>query len=290
MTLDQILVFHKIVQYGSFKSASLSSHKTQPALSVAMRKLEEELGVALFDRSEYRPNLTPFGKAFLEKTLPLLDQMKEIDQLKLSFLNKEEPELKMAIDGISPLPHLLKIFKNFSTQYPFTKLSLDFDILFEVEAKVLAQDFSMGITHFVSSQHLLEMIPLGKVKMAPVINSQMMIEKNVKSLDQLKMIDQIILGGKIEKQGQSFGLLEGGKKWRVTDYNFKREIILAGLGWGHLPIHTIEREVSEGKLVVLDFENVFMKELDIFLIKSKKTPLGPVGSELWKELTTLHKK
>jgi DNA-binding transcriptional LysR family regulator len=54
MTFDQILVFHKISQTGSFKSAAAELHKTQPAISLAMKKLEEEMEVELqasFDRS-----------------------------------------------------------------------------------------------------------------------------------------------------------------------------------------------------------------------------------------------
>ncbi len=290
MTIDQLLVFHKIVQCKSFKLASVELNRTQPAISLSIKKLEEELEVDLFDRSHYRPTLTEFGVSFFEKTLKILENFREIEKLKFSFANQEEPELKIAIDGISPLPHFLKLIKTFSERYSFTKLSLDFDILFEVEDKVINEDFTLGITHFISHPQHLEILPFTSVKMIPVINKNLFLEKKIDSIEKLKSFDQIVLGGKTDKKGQSFGLLEDGKKWRVTDYNFKREIILSGLGWGHLPYHVIEREINEGELQVLNLDSVHPKDLDIFLIKSRKFKLGPVGDALWSELTSLHKK
>lgn len=47
MTFDQVLVFHKIVEAGSFKAAAAELHKTQPAISFAIKKLEEEMEAPL---------------------------------------------------------------------------------------------------------------------------------------------------------------------------------------------------------------------------------------------------
>ncbi len=290
MTFDQVLVFHKIVQCGSFKSAAEELHKTQPAISLAIKKLEEEMEVDLFNRSSYRPVLTEFGKSFYEKSLKILLGMKELESLTDSFKNQEEPEIKLAIDGISPLPNLLKIFKKFSDRYIHTKLDLEFDILFEVEKKVQTREVSMGITHFMSDPSTLDSLSIGQVVMTPVINSALFREKQISHQQQLLEIDQIVLGGRVEKKGQSFGLLEGGRKWRVTDNNFKREIILAGLGWGHLPFHIIQRELEEGILTPLEFENIHPKTLEIFLIRLKKHQFGPVANSLWSQLSTLHGK
>jgi DNA-binding transcriptional LysR family regulator len=55
------------VESGSFKAAAAKLHKTQPALSVAIRKLEDEFQLSLFDRSEYRPKLTAQGRVFHEQ-------------------------------------------------------------------------------------------------------------------------------------------------------------------------------------------------------------------------------
>jgi DNA-binding transcriptional LysR family regulator len=289
MTFDQVLVFHKIVQAGSFKAAAAELHKTQPAISLAMKKLEEEMEVELFDRSGYRPQLSAHGKAFFERSLKLLQGMSELENLSQSFRKQEEPEIFIAVDGISPLPKLLHLFKRFGDKFPLTKLNLGFEILSEAEGRVLNREAQIGITHFISDSNSLDIIPITSVQMIPVMSRDLFKEKKVKNQNDLVDIDQVVVGDNKGPKGTSFGLLEGGKKWRIRDNTFKREIILAGLGWGHLPLHVIEREIQEKKLVILDFEDIHPRELLINIIRHKKHKLGVVASSLWNELALLKK-
>lgn len=285
MTFDQVLVFHKIVETGSFKAAAAQVRKTQPAISFAIKKLEEEMDAPLFDRSGYKPVLTSHGKAFYEKSLKILESMNQLEALTNSFRNKEEPEVSVTVDGISPLPDLLHVFKNFGSRFPNTKLSMSFDILSESERKILQREAQIGVTHFLTEPKSLEILPITRVCMIPVIHSEIKLTRQ----NQLKDIHQIVISEKNPTTATSFGLLDEGKKWRLNDGNFKRDIILAGLGWGHLPEHTIEREIKEGKLRVLKFADIHPRDLDIFLIRLRRLPLGRVASALWDELASLSK-
>ena len=283
MTFEQVLVFHKIIQSGSFKSAAAELHKTQPAISLAIKKLEEEMEVDLFDRSGYRPELTEHGKAFYERSLKVLHGMGELEALTQSFRKQEEPEISLSVDGISPLPKLLHIFKSFGERHPNTKLNLSFDILSEAERRVLDRESQIGITHFISDRNSLEVVPVTSVRMIPVMSRELYKERKVKLQADLLDIEQIVIGDK-NPRGASFGLLDEGKKWRLNDSNFKRDIILAGLGWGHLPEHQIVRELAEKKLAVIEFEDIHPRELAINLIRHKRHQLGVVANQLWEEL------
>ncbi len=287
MTFDQVLVFHRIVETGSFKAAAAELHKTQPAISFSIKKLEEEMEAPLFDRTSYRPTLTAHGKMFYEKSLRVLQGMGELEGLTKSFLKKEEPEITLSVDGISPLPRLLTTFRDFGERFPNTKLNLTFDILSETERKVLSRESLFGITHFLSDNSQLEIVPITKVKMIPVMNRDLFRSRKIKDQEDLVEISQIVVSDR-NKNGASFGLLDQGKKWRLNDANFKREIILAGLGWGHLPEHTIERELKEKKLTVIDFPDIHPRDLSIHLIRLKKINFGIVAKSLWSELTALH--
>lgn len=289
MTFDQVLVFHKILETGSFKSAAAELHRTQPAISLSIKKLEEEMEVSLFDRSGYRPQLTSHGKAFYERSVKVLQGMSELEGLSQSFKQKEEPEIFVELDGISPLPKLLRLFKNFSDRHPNTKLNLSMGILSEAEKKILERKAQIGITHFISDKNSLEIVPITSVKMIPVMEHSLFVSRKVKYQSDLKDIDQIVIGEKSSSKGSSFGLLDGGKKWRINDSYFKQDIILAGLGWGHLPEHLIERELKEKKLVVLNFEEIHPKELIIHLIRHKKHQFGVVTDKLWNELISISK-
>ncbi len=287
MTFEQLLVFHKIVHAGSFKAAAEGMHKTQPAISFSIKKLEEEMEVELFDRSAYRPTLTAHGKALFERSLTIIQGMHDLETLGKSFQKKEEPEIGLSLDGICLNPDLLKLLKNFSDQHPYTKLNMCFDILSEAEQRVLLKETQFGITHFVTDKNLLEITPITSVKMVPVMNRELYKEKKIKNQNDLLTVEQIVVADKNPK-GASFGLLENGKKWRLNDANFKREIIMAGMGWGHLPYPSVEREIKEKKIVVLDFEDIHPRELEIYLIRLKKHQFGPVAKKLWEELISFH--
>lgn len=287
MTFDQLLVFHTIVQLGSFKAAAGHLHKTQPAISFSIKKMEEELGVELFDRSAYRPTLTDHGRLLFDRSQKIILGMQELDELGKSFQQKDEPEISLSLDGIALNSDLLKLLKAFSDNHPYTKLNMCFDILSEAERRVLAQETQFGITHFVSEKKALEIVPITKVTMVPVMNREVYKDRKVKHQNDLLEIDQVVIADK-NPTGASFGLLESGKKWRITDSNFKQEIILAGLGWGHMPLGAVEREIKEKKLIVLEFEDIHPRDLEINLIRLKKTQPGPVAKKLWDELISFH--
>lgn len=73
MTLTQLRHFIGLAKAGSFVKASGQLFMTQPALSRSIKALEEELGQLLFDRNGRRIELTPFGRATLERSQALLD-------------------------------------------------------------------------------------------------------------------------------------------------------------------------------------------------------------------------
>jgi DNA-binding transcriptional LysR family regulator len=290
MTFDQVLVFHEIVKLGSFKSAAAALYRTQPAISFSIKKLEEEMDVELFDRSLYRPTLTAHGRAFFERSQKVLQDMTELEHLSRSFRNQEEPEISVVLDAISPLPKLLQLFRRFSDQYLNTKFNLEFEILNEAERRVVQKESQIGITHFISDTNTLEVVPITTVKMIPVMSRELFKVKKVRAQSDLLKIDQVVVSGKSSTTEKSFGLLDGGKKWRISDINVKREIILGGLGWGHLVEHHISREIQEKKLVILDFEDIHPRDLSINLIRHRRHQFGVVAKALWENLIFLSAK
>lgn len=289
MTLDQLIVLKAVVQSGSFKAAAEVLHKTQPALSVAIKKLEEEIGFELFRRDLYRPILTIQGEYYYQKVLQVLSEVGELEDLARSFSKLEEPEITIAIDGVSPLPLILGWLKEFGELHPNTKLNLSFEVLSGTAANVLSKKAVFGMTHFLLGPDRLDKVPVCRVKMVPLMSKKLYETEKVKNEKDLRRIDQLVLSDSNPDADVNFGLIEAGKKWRVKDAQLKTHLILAGLGWGHLPEHDIKEKIESGELVVLDFKTTHPKELEISLIKLKDNKLGPVASSLWSFLKERYK-
>ncbi|PYS81661.1 MAG: LysR family transcriptional regulator [Acidobacteria bacterium] len=80
MEMSQLEFFLKVIEEGSFSKAADSVGRTQPAVSIAVRRLEEEVGAPLFDRSQKTPTLTEAGEVihdYAQRILSLRDQARE---------------------------------------------------------------------------------------------------------------------------------------------------------------------------------------------------------------------
>jgi DNA-binding transcriptional LysR family regulator len=77
MEFSQLEFFVTVVEEGSFSKAALRVYRTQPAVSIAVRRLEEEIGAPLFERSQKTPVLTEAGELlydYAKRILSLRDQ------------------------------------------------------------------------------------------------------------------------------------------------------------------------------------------------------------------------
>ena len=77
MEMNQLEFFRKVVEEGSFSKAAERVYRTQPAVSIAIRRLEEEIGAPLFERSQKTPALTDVGQViydYAKQILSLRDQ------------------------------------------------------------------------------------------------------------------------------------------------------------------------------------------------------------------------
>ncbi|MES0371843.1 MAG: substrate-binding domain-containing protein, partial [Mariprofundaceae bacterium] len=80
------------------------------------------------------------------------------------------------------------------------------------------------------------------------------------------------------------GVVEGVRHWVVNDFMMKKRIIASGLGWGRMPRHMVEDEINSGELLMLSGDGLAPIETDVKAVRKKNRPMGPVTSELWKQL------
>ncbi|MEQ9463907.1 MAG: LysR family transcriptional regulator [Haliea sp.] len=75
MDLRKLDIFRQVATQGSFSRAAEQLHMAQPAVSIAVRKLEEELGITLFDRGGRQVSLTAEGRTLLQQAVAILEQV-----------------------------------------------------------------------------------------------------------------------------------------------------------------------------------------------------------------------
>lgn len=81
MTLNELRYIVAVSRERNFRRAAEKCFVTQPALSLAIQKLEEELGVRLFERKKTEVTLTPVGERVVEQALRVLDEAAKVKEV-----------------------------------------------------------------------------------------------------------------------------------------------------------------------------------------------------------------
>ncbi|MET3716152.1 DNA-binding transcriptional LysR family regulator [Pseudomonas sp. PvP001] len=108
MTLTELRYIVTLAQEQHFGHAAERCHVSQPTLSVGVKKLEDELGVLIFERSKSAVRLTPVGEGIVAQAQKVLEQAQGIRELAQAGKNQLTAPLKVgAIYTVGPylFPH-----------------------------------------------------------------------------------------------------------------------------------------------------------------------------------------
>ena len=80
---------------------------------------------------------------------------------------------------------------------------------------------------------------------------------------------------------QDFFMIEGAPQCMVADQAMKKEIILQGLGWGHMPRFLIEAELRQGRLISIASRHLPGRTEELVAARRRDRPQGPISNRLW---------
>ncbi len=105
------------------------------------------------------------------------------------------------------------------------------------------------------------------------------------SQDEIRQYSQIVVRDTARNvRYRSIDVIEGGRIWSVNDYATKKELTIAGLGWGRIPKHMIEGDLADGRLVPIDVEGIqSITHSTVMLIRRQDRSIGPVADRLWQQ-------
>ncbi|WP_426417691.1 LysR family transcriptional regulator [Aestuariirhabdus sp. LZHN29] len=123
-TLHQLKVFHKVATLLSYTAAGNEMGMTQPAVSIQLKQLEENIGLPLLDKVGKRISLTSPGEELYRFCIDLFDRFDNIDMTLSALKGGLEGEFRLAAvtSAMYFTPHLLGAFRK---QFPKVKLRLD---------------------------------------------------------------------------------------------------------------------------------------------------------------------
>ncbi len=153
MTLTELKFIIAVSQERNFRRAAEKCFVTQPALSLAIKKLEQELNVIIFERSRSDVNLTEVGEKIVEQAERVIEETARIKQLAELGKNQLKGTFKLGlIHSIGPylLPEIIPILRKSAPDMPLEleeNLTANLEIQLKngvIDAAIVALPFSVA--------------------------------------------------------------------------------------------------------------------------------------------------
>jgi DNA-binding transcriptional LysR family regulator len=282
-TLQELACFEAVVAEGSFQAAATRLHRTHPAVYAAVRSLEAHVGATLLDRSAYRVQLTVAGKSFLERAKSLLDDARALDVFSEHLAKGEETELSIVVGDLCPTEKVVKLLRRFFDECPNTRLHLHFEAIGGPWERLFSEQADL-ILHYVDKHDArLQWANLFEVTVVPVVAPKFLPFPITNTITPRQMKDraQCIIRDSARKEGRDYFIVKGARSWTVADQLMKKELICMGMGWGHLPLHLIGRELRNEKLLSIEGKHFKRSSIDVVAARLRSRPAGPVAERLW---------
>jgi len=269
-TLQQLRIVKAIASERSFKKAAEILYLSQPSLSKQIKRLETQLGVLLFDRTNRKVTLTDVGVVFLQYTERVLALCEETCRTVNDLKNGERGTLTVGASqtiGTYLLPQVLALFaKNYpqitlrvqvDSTRKIAKMILDQSIDIEVVGGNIPDDLQtkLEIESFVEDELCL-IIPKSHPftnKEHKVINKEDLYHLNFITLNSnstiRKSIDNILIQNNIETK--QFNII-----MQLNSIEAIKTAVSLGLGAAFVSSSAIEKETKLKTLEIITIENI----------------------------------
>jgi DNA-binding transcriptional LysR family regulator len=248
ISLDALLTVDTIARRGTFAAAARELFRVPSTISYTVSKLEEDLGVQLFERFGPRVVLTPAGEELLKEGRYLLKAAGDLESRVRRVASGWETEFTLGMDSaLAPLG-LQDDIRAFYEVADQTRLRVVREALSGTWESLLDEGPSgggytaeplgtMSFVFVVAPTHALAPVQyrLGKADLAE--------HRAISVADSVRLL-----------QARTVGLLFGQDTLTVPDMQTKYDFQLAGLGFGFLPEAWARADIAAGRLVVKQVE------------------------------------
>lgn len=258
ITIEVLETLDAIDRRGSFAKAAEELNKATSAVSYAVQKLEEQLGITLFQRQGRRSVLTPAGRLILLEGREILQTTTRLANKAKEVATGWEPRISIAIESLQPYPAFFSVLGEFLKIHP----TIEIDVCESVlnggwEALEQGQvDLIVGSPGPVPVQKGFRAIPMVRADLVPVVSWHHELASMAANPDALQLrlpdVRRVITHDtSVVDITRSAGLSSDGKHFYVQNIDQKVEAIMAGIGIGHLPRQRIQSQLDRDELVEL---------------------------------------
>jgi LysR family transcriptional regulator, low CO2-responsive transcriptional regulator len=279
-TLHQLLIFLKITETKSITKASEEMHLTQPAVSIQLKKLQDQFDIPLTEVIGRQLYVTDFGKEIASAAEKILNEVQNINYKTMAYKGLIFGRLKISVvsTGKYVIPYFIT---DFMKENPAIELELDVTNKLRVIKSLQNNEVDFSLVSLLPENVDIEKIDLMENKLYLVGNKEFDFphQQNDKSIiEKLPIIYREKGSGtrQVMEQFLETNKLQLIKKMELTSNEAVKQALIAGLGCSIMPLIGIKNELNNGDLHIIPIMGLPLKSTWslIWLTQKKHSPVA----------------
>ncbi|NND94464.1 MAG: LysR family transcriptional regulator [Flavobacteriales bacterium] len=280
-TLHQLRIFLKVAELESITKASEELHLTQPAVSIQLKKLQDQFSIPLTEVIGRQLYVTDFGKEIKLAAERILNEVDAITYKTLQYRDQLAGRLKISVasTGKYVMPYFLS---EFMRTHRGVDLIMDVTNKTQVIKSIENNEVDLSLVSVIPEQLDLERLQLLKNKLYLIGGTILRKERTGPKSKIFKDYPLVFRepGSATRKAMEDFiqaKKLSISKRIELTSNEATKQAVIAGLGYSIMPLIGIKNELRNGDLEIIPFRGLpITTHWNIIWLKSKK--LSPVAS------------
>jgi DNA-binding transcriptional LysR family regulator len=279
-TLHQLKIFVKLTEYQSITKTAEELFLTQPAVSIQLKKFQNQFDIPLTEVVGRQLYITDFGKEICRSAQRILDEMESINYKTSSFKGKLAGRIKLSI--VSTAKYVMPYFlSDFMKEHSGIDLIMDVTNKARVINSLEQNEVDFSLVSIVPDQVKLNRVQLLQNKLFLVGGTR--INRNPKTPVRKLFEKHPLLfreqGSATRNAMETFlreKKLRSFKKIELTSNEALKQAVVAGLGYSIMPLIGIKNELKNGDLEIIPFRGLpIITNWNLVWVKAKK--LSPVA-------------
>ena len=268
-----------VVDAGGYAQAAEVLHKSQSAVTYAVQRIEELLGVKAFEVIGRKAHLTPTGEVLYRRAKALLEEAGALEGAAGSLAAGWESELRLAVEIVFPTWLLLQCFARFAQERPQMRIELYESVLSGTEEALLQRKVDLAICSQVPPGFVGDsLMRLRFIAAAHPEHPLHQLGRELTVQDLRKHRHLIIRDtGSQRRAGSSLGAEQS---WTVSHKATSIHAAVMGLGFAWFAEDTVRGELERGVLKPLPLREGGERWADLYLVFADRDYAGPGARRL----------
>jgi DNA-binding transcriptional LysR family regulator len=265
-TLDAWEILQTVVELGGFAPAAQKLHRSQSTISYAIARLQDQLGVQLFEPHGRKAQLTEAGRVLLAYAEPHLAGFHHIEQRARQMASGGPSEIRLSVDSLFPDVRLFDAMAAFSRTFPLVRPMLYQGVLISADTEFTVRESQLCVTGLISRETASR--PILVVRLVAVARHDHELFMKARTLTSADLIDHMMVAiessasGALKQQPR----LPAQRALPVSTIETAISAVRSGICFGWLPKYRIQPEIDRGEFVELPLSIGQTREVRLNLV------------------------